>query len=128
MLNDILANALSKMKNQLKRGKSEVTIQPTSKLVRGVLEIMKEQGYIKDFKEIQDRRGGSVKVQLGEINAVNVIKPRFSVMVHEIEKFEKRYLPAKDFGVIIISTSKGLMTHYKAKEQKIGGTLIAYAY
>ena len=45
-----------------------------------------------------------------------------------LEKFEKRYLPAKGFGLIIVSTSKGLMTHVDAEEKNIGGKMIAYCY
>ncbi len=46
----------------------------------------------------------------------------------EFEKFEKRFLPAKDFGFLILSTSKGIMTHLAAKEKSIGGKLLAYVY
>ena len=56
------------------------------------------------------------------------IKPNFSVKKDGFEKFEKRYLPAKDFGVLIVSTSQGIMTHVEAKEKKLGGKLIAYVY
>jgi len=44
------------------------------------------------------------------------------------EKFEKRYLPAKDFGMIIVSTNQGIMTHIEAKEKGLGGRLLAYVY
>ncbi|MDZ4226799.1 MAG: 30S ribosomal protein S8, partial [Candidatus Pacearchaeota archaeon] len=57
-----------------------------------------------------------------------VVKPRFPVKLDEFEKFEKRYLPAKNFGIIIVSTSNGIMTHIEAKEKKLGGRLIAYIY
>ena len=45
-----------------------------------------------------------------------------------MEKYEKRYLPAKQFGILIISTPKGLMTHVQAMDKKTGGKLIAYCY
>ena len=45
-----------------------------------------------------------------------------------MESFEKRFLPAKDFGVLIISTNKGLLTQKQAKEQNVGGALVAYCY
>ena len=59
---------------------------------------------------------------------MGAIKPRFAVKATEYEKFEKRYLPAKGFGILIVSTVKGLMTHYEAKQQGLGGRLIAYCY
>ncbi len=43
-------------------------------------------------------------------------------------KYARRYLPARDMGVLILSTSQGLMTHHAALEKNIGGSLIAYVY
>ena len=77
----------------------------------------------------EDGKAGLIKVNLnGNINKCGVIKPRFAVKRKDFEKFEKRYLPAKDFGIIIISTPDGLMTHIQAKEKNLGGRLIAYVY
>ncbi|MBU1129378.1 MAG: 30S ribosomal protein S8, partial [Nanoarchaeota archaeon] len=56
------------------------------------------------------------------------IKPRFTVDRTQIEKYRRRYLPARDVGTMIISTNKGLMTHQEADQEKIGGCLIAYFY
>jgi small subunit ribosomal protein S8 len=90
---------------------------------------MKDKGYIGDFNEIEYSQGNYLKVNLlGKINKCNSIKPRFSVKNKDFEKFEKRYLLAKDFGFIIVSTSKGIMTHSEAKNKGIGGKLIAYVY
>ena len=89
---------------------------------------MKDNKYIGDFKEYLGR-GGYIKINLlGKINKCGSIKPRFSIKKNEIEKYEKRYLPAKDFGIIIISTNKGLTTHHQAKEKGFGGRLISYIY
>jgi small subunit ribosomal protein S8 len=129
MLNDTLANALSIMKNAEKVGKATVTISPTSKIITQILNILKAENYITDFKEQKDKCGGTIVVTLArQINGVGAIKPRFSVSVEEFEKFEKRYLPAKDFGRIILSTPKGIITHLKAKELRTGGVLLAYVY
>ena len=65
---------------------------------------------------------------LRNINDCGVVKPRFSFKVKDLEKFEKRYLPAKGMGILIVSTSKGYLTHEEAKKQNIGGRLIAYCY
>jgi len=129
MLNDTLANALSKMKNAERVGKDKITILPVSKIVIEVLKILKEEKYITDFKEQKDMRGGTVSVTLAkQINNIGVIKPRFSVSLEDFEKFEKRYLPAKEFGRLIISTPKGIITHLKARDLKTGGVLLAYVY
>ena len=127
-LNDPLANVFSQIMNAERRGKSKVLVKG-SILTRGCLDIMKQNNYIKEFKEIKTQQGDLIEVMLnGDINQCNVIKPRFSAEREEFEKFEKRFLPAKDFGIIIVSTSKGLMTHLQTREQNLGGRLIAYCY
>lgn len=129
--NDILANALSKIMNSEKVGKSEVNVMPISKVVVKVLEIMNDHGYIGGTEELLESnvKGGALKLHLiGKINKCGAIKPRYPVGLDTYEKFEKRYLPAKGFGLIIVSTSKGIMVHEEAIEQKLGGKLIAYVY
>jgi len=129
MLNDILANTLSKILNAEKKSKSECLIKPSSKIIKKVLEVMKDNLFIGNFVEINDNKGGVLKINLiGKINNCNVIKPRHSVKIEKFEKFEKRYLPAQGFGIIIITTNKGIITIEEAKKQKIGGRLLAYCY
>src|SRR3989344_3193088 len=129
MLNDPLANTMSLILNSEKIGKSECISKPVSKVVREVLRLMKENGYIEDFREVEDSRGNYILIKLnGSINKCNVIKPRYNVKNNDFEKFERRYLPAKDFGLILVSTPKGIMIHNDAKANKSGGRLLAYCY
>ena len=129
MLNDILSNALSKILNAEKKSNSECLLKPSSKILKKVLEVMKDHLYIGNFVEINDNRGGVLKVNLiSRMNNCNAIKPRYPVKVDDFEKFEKRYLPAQGFGIIIISTNQGIMTLDQAREKKIGGRLLAYCY
>ncbi len=129
MLNDPLANALSVILNREKIGKPDCLIKPVSKLIKEVLKVMEEKGYIGDFKEVEDGRGGYIKINLlGMINKCGVIRPRYNLKSEEYEKFEKRYLPAKDVGIIFVSTTQGIMTHYDAKKRGVGGRLIGYCY
>ena len=46
----------------------------------------------------------------------------------QYEKWESRYLPAQDFGLLIMSTNQGVMNHYEAKKERIGGRLLAYIF
>lgn len=129
MLNDPLANVLSAILNREKIGKPDCLIKPISKLIKEVLNVMKENGYIGDFKELEDGKGNYIKINLmGMINKCGVIKPRYNLKSEEYEKFEKRYLPAKDVGIIFISTTQGIMAHYDAKKKGVGGRLIGYCY
>ncbi|MBI2664739.1 30S ribosomal protein S8 [Candidatus Woesearchaeota archaeon] len=129
MSNDPVANALSLMLNAEQRSKRNCIITTTSKVLKKVLDIMNKQSYIGSFTETQTARGTKLSVELlGAINKCGAIKPRFAVKNNEFEKFEKKYLPAKDFGFIIVSTPQGIMTHTEAKQKMIGGRLLAYFY
>ncbi len=129
MEHDPFAAALSKILNAERAAKPEIMIKPISKLLKQTLDILKENSYIDSYKEITDGKGGILKVTLnGNINKCLAIKPRFPVVKGDYEKFEKRFLIGKDFGFLIVSTSKGLITNKKAKELGLGGKLIAYVY
>jgi small subunit ribosomal protein S8 len=122
---DIVADALNMIKNAKKARKDSVKIMLISNLLIEILKIMKQEGAIKKYKINKDK---SVEITLGDLSECKAIKPRFTVDKNQIEKYRRRYLPARDIGTVIISTNKGLMTHEEAKEEQIGGSLIAYFY
>ncbi len=129
---DTLANALATIQNAEARGRSEAIIMPASKLIAAVLRILQKEGYIGEFEYIDDGRWGKFKVQLlGRINKVGVVKPRIPVGYRELTALPehlKKYLASRDIGLLIISTSQGVMTHKEAIEKKVGGVVIAYVY
>jgi len=127
--NDPLAACLSKIDNAGKVSKKEVVIEGSSKMIMSVLKMLKELDYVENIVLDENRKGGKITLTLNNtINRCGAIKPRFKVKASEIERFEQRYLPAKGFGLLVISTSKGLLTNKDAAEKKIGGRLIAYCY
>ncbi|MHB8604259.1 MAG: 30S ribosomal protein S8 [Thermoplasmatota archaeon] len=129
MLNDPLADALSLIKNAERSGKMECEVAPASKLVGHVLKVMQEAGYIGPFEYVEDRTGGLFRLKLlGNINECGVIKPRHSIKKTDFEKWEARYLPAQDFGALILTTTSGVVSHVNAKEIGTGGKLLAYVY
>ena len=122
-------DAMCVIKNAALNGKSECVIQPSSKLIGRVLKVMQDRGYITQFEYIEDGKAGKFRVMLdGAINDCGVIKPRYSVSVTDVERFEARFLPAQDFGLLILTTTAGVITQDRAKELGIGGTLLAYVY
>ena len=128
-VNDTLANVLSQMDNANKVGKKVLITNFSSTLIKKVLAIFTESGYLGEVTEIVDQKGNYLSLALtGMLNKCGVIKPRFAVTADNFEKFEKRFLPAKGFGILVVSTNKGLMTHLEAKEKNIGGKLICYCY
>ncbi|UCB58774.1 MAG: 30S ribosomal protein S8 [Thermoplasmatales archaeon] len=129
MLNDPLANALSIMINAELKGKGICTIQPSSKLIGGVLDLLKEKGYIDGFEKVDDGKAGIFEVKLkGNINNCGVIKPRYPIKGNDLEKWESRYLPAQHFGLLILTTTKGILSQDDARKNGIGGKLLAYVY
>ncbi len=129
MLLDPLANVLSKIENYERARKREVIAAPASKLIGSVLHIMQEGGFIGEFEFIDDRKAGGFRIALlGKVNGCGVVKPRHAVKRGEYTLWEKRYLPAAGFGLLIVSTQRGVISHRQAEEQGLGGRLLAYVY
>lgn len=128
MKSDIISDALNTIMNAKKIEKTEVRINRISKFLINILEMMKEEKYI-DF-EVKDEQESKpyVIVKILKLNVCRTIKPRYSVTADEVEKYLRRYLPSRNFGTIIVSTNKGLMTQYEADKNNLGGSLIAYFY
>ena len=124
MSHDIVADALNQMMNALRAGKTSVIIERRSKLLISVLAIAKLKGYVLRYAV----ENSKLIIEFGKLNGCNAIKPRFIVNSDGYDKYVKRYLPARDIGIIIVSTNSGLMTHHTAEEKKKGGSLIAYFY
>jgi small subunit ribosomal protein S8 len=124
-----IADAMSALKNAADTGKEQVVLEPAGKLLGAILGIFKDSGYVAGFELVDDGRGGHFIVHLnGRINQCGVITPRFNLSVHEMEGWETRYLPAKNFGILLLTTSQGVMSHHQARERGIGGQLLAFVY
>ena len=126
---DTLANGLTTVINNEMRNKRECIISPASRLLGRVLRIMQLNGYIGEFEFIDDGRSGKFKIQLlGRINKCGAIRPRFSVKMDKFEEWEKKFLPSREVGLLVISSPEGVLSHKEAKEKSIGGKLLAFIY
>lgn len=127
-MTDHLSDALNTFKTHEMVGQMECTIK-ASRIVSEVLRLLKESKYIKDFALIDNGKGGYYNVKLdGRINNCGTIKPRFPVKKTEWASMEQQYIPGVGVGMLIVSTSQGIMTNTDAQKRKIGGRLIAYVY
>ena len=126
MSQDTVADALNMIRNSQKAGKKTVKVKIISTLLIKILKIMREKDAIKSYK--LSGKDKWVEINLGELIDCKAIKPRYTVDVNQIEKYMRRYLPARGVGTLIISTDKGIITHEEALEKNIGGCLIAYFY
>ncbi|MCX6814059.1 MAG: 30S ribosomal protein S8 [Candidatus Aenigmarchaeota archaeon] len=128
MKHDPLADTFSVLKNMEAIGRTECIV-PASSTIKDVLGIIHQHKYIGGYDFIDDGKGGKFRIRLiGKINSCGVIKPRFSVQKSEFIKWEKRYLPSSDKGILIVTTSKGIMDQRNAVKSGTGGRLLGYVY
>ena len=129
MQQDLLNDALVTLRDAVREGRPHVELAPTSKLIAEVLRLFREHHYIDEFTFVPTGRGGKYDVTLARrINSCGVIKPRIAVSHDLLERYEARYLPAQDFGLLVLSTNRGVVSHQQAREMKIGGRLLAYVF
>ena len=86
-------------------------------------------GYIGDFEVIDDKRNNKVVVELlGRLNKAGVISPRFDVKVSDMEKWINTLLPSRQYGMIVLTTSYGIMDHEEARKKHTGGKVLGFFY
>jgi len=127
--NDPLSSALSGLDNAESVGHLEYRVSPASNEIGSVLEVLYDRGYIDGFEYVDDGKAGLFEIELkGAINECGPVKPRYSAGADDFERWERRFLPAREYGALVVTTSHGIMSHYEAREQGIGGQVIAYVY
>lgn len=124
MSHDITSDSLNQIMNAKRAKKTSLKLKRYSKFLIEILDLARNEGYL-DYKHNKDSKEIEITFKMNECKA---IKPRFNVSVQDIEKYVRRFLPSRNFGMIVISTNKGIMTHKKALEENLGGSLIAYFY
>jgi small subunit ribosomal protein S8 len=128
---DPIADMLTVIRNA-NRGKMEKVDIPASKLKMEIIKIFKNEGYIKNFKLIDDDSKSYIRVYLK-------YTPRGESVIHDLQRASKPGLRIyrrrtdlpriyNGFGTSIVSTSKGVLTDKKAREQNVGGEILCYIW
>ena len=123
MAQDIVSDALNQIMNAKRIEKVNLVIRRNSKVLMGILAIMKKKGHI-DY----ELKEGILNVKILKLNKCQAVKPRYYVGVHDLDKFLRRFLPSRKLGSLIISTNKGLLDQEEVLKENVGGSIIAYFY
>jgi len=127
MSQDVVADGLNQIMNAKRIEKRELIIRKYSKVLIGLFEMMKERGHI-DYEIGVGDKGLGVRVTIIKLNECKAVKPRYYADVAGIDKYERRFLPSRNFGTLVISTNKGMVDQKKARELNVGGSIVAYFY
>lgn len=130
-MNDMLADMLTRIRNGQMAQKGHITVL-SSRLCRNVLNVLKEEGYIRDFADTTDESGKpALQVQLKYFEGKPVIKTLKRVstsgrrVYSSITDLPKNY---NGLGITILSTSKGVLSDYQARLQNVGGEVLCTVF
>lgn len=129
-MNDPLGDMLTRIRNAQLRGKSTVRT-PASKLRAWVLDVLKDEGYIRGYERVSDEGQGEIEISLKYYEGAPVIRE-----IHRVSKPGRRiYMGVKDIpqvrqglGVSIVSTPKGVMSDAAARSANVGGEVLCTVF
>ncbi len=130
MRTDLIADSFTMIRNAMMAKKNEVDI-PSSGMLKVILEIFKREGYIENFKLIEDKKQGIARIYLKYIAGKPAIRTIKKISTPGCRIYvERNKVPVvlRGRGVAIISTSKGVLTDKEAREAGIGGEVIGYVW
>jgi len=134
MWSDPIADMLTRIRNANAAFKESVDL-PASNMKRAILEILKKEGYIEDYKYIEDGKQGILKIFL-KYKGDRRNRQRVISGIVRVSKPGRRIYVSKDelpkvksgMGIAVISTSKGVITDKEARKKNVGGEVICYVW
>lgn len=127
MLSDPIADMLTRIRNATRVRRGQVTI-PASNMKRGIARVLQEEGYIRSFDTIADRRQGLLRIDLK-------YGPRGEDVIHRIDRVSRPgcrvYASAEKLpkvmdglGIAIVSTNQGMLSDRSCREKRVGGEVV----
>jgi small subunit ribosomal protein S8 len=124
---DPIADMLTRIRNANRVGRRMVLV-PKSKICTGIAQVLKDEGYIEEYDVLDDERQGTIRVKLKYSSSGDKV-------IHDLDRASKPgrriYRKVQDLprilngmGIAVVSTSKGVMSDRKAREENVGGELL----
>lgn len=129
-LNSSIANMLTMIRNAARAGHESVDV-PSSRMAQSIAALLKQEGYIENFRVSEDGKQGILRIYLRYLNKEPVImglKLVSSPGLHVYVKRDKIPYVLRGRGMAVISTSQGVITDRQARELKTGGEVICYIW
>ena len=130
VVTDTIADMLTRIRNANQMRYEEVTV-PASNIKKEIARILKEEGFIKDYKIVSDDAQGTIVLTLKYNKKDRVITGLKRISEPGLRVYAKKDEIPKvlnGLGIAIISTSKGIMTDKEARKENIGGEVLAYIW
>lgn len=127
---DLIADTFTMIRNAIMANRENLDV-PASRLSKDILDILKRENYIDNYKLIEDKKQGILRIYLkytGNKSAIRTIKRVSRPGLRIYVKRDKVPSVLRGRGIAIISTSKGILTNKEAKEQGVGGEVIGYVW
>lgn len=127
-MNDLTSDMLTRIRNAVRNKAKQVTVI-SNKLNRGVAGVLENEGYINGFECVDDGRQGLIRIDLkygsrGErlINSVDRVSKGGCRVYRQVDDLPR---PLQGLGIAIVSTSKGVMSDRRCREERLGGEVVA---
>ncbi|WP_257351185.1 30S ribosomal protein S8 [Pseudalkalibacillus decolorationis] len=131
VMTDPIADMLTRIRNANTVGHDKLEV-PASKLKREIAEILKSEGFVRDVEFIEDSKQGVIRIFLKYgVNQDRVITGLKRISKPGLRVYAKAYEVPRvlgGLGIALVSTSKGIMTDKDARQQQVGGEVLAYVW
>jgi small subunit ribosomal protein S8 len=129
-LNDPVGDLITRIRNAQLRGRSKLT-SPASTLRTRVLQVLKDEGYIRDFRDVENDGHKEIEIELKYFEgspAINEIQRVSKPGRRVYSSIKDLHLVRNGLGISIISTPKGVMSDNAAREANVGGEILCEVY